>query len=66
LIKRAGYPIWLGLTNSVRSMRAYETLGDFWNLVARSAFAELKFSVSRLLLCSAAMLILFCVPVVTC
>ncbi|MDH3512290.1 MAG: glycosyltransferase [Gammaproteobacteria bacterium] len=65
LIKRAGYPIWLGLTNSVRSMRAYETLDDFWNLVARSAFAELKFSVSRLLLCSAAMLILFCAPVVT-
>jgi hopene-associated glycosyltransferase HpnB len=64
LVKRAGYPIWLGLTNSVRSIRAYETLADFWNLVTRSAFAELRFSVSRLLICTAAMLILFCVPVV--
>ena len=65
LVKRAGYPIWLGLTNSVRSIRAYETLADFWNLVTRSAFAELRFSVSRLLICTAAMLILFCVPVVS-
>ena len=64
LVKRAGYPIWLGLTNSVRSIRAYETLADFWNLVTRSAFAGLRFSVSRLLICTAAMLILFCVPVV--
>lgn len=63
LIKRAGYPIWLGLTNSARSMRPYATLADFWHLVARSAFAELKFSVPRLLICSAAMLILFGVPI---
>jgi hopene-associated glycosyltransferase HpnB len=62
LIKRAGHPIWLGLTNSVRSIRPYETLTDFWNLVARSAFAELRFSIGRLLVCTAGMLILFCVP----
>jgi hopene-associated glycosyltransferase HpnB len=64
-IKRAGYPIWLGLTDSVRSIRAYDRLADLWHLVARSAFAELRFSVPRLLLCTLAMLILFWVPVAT-
>jgi len=63
LVKRAGHPIWLGLTNSATSIRAYATLTDFWNLVARSAFAELKFSKTRLTLCTAGMLILFCLPV---
>jgi hopene-associated glycosyltransferase HpnB len=64
-IKRAGYPIWLGLTNSVRSLRAYDGLADLWGLVARSAFAELRFSVLRLLICTAAMLTLFGLPVCT-
>ena len=64
LIKGAGNPIWLGLTKSVSSIRAYETLADFWNLVARSAFAELKFSITRLFVCTAGMLILFCLPII--
>ena len=64
LIKRAGNPIWLGLTNSVISIRPYQTLSDFWNLVARSAFAELKFSIGRLVACTAGVLILFCVPII--
>ena len=62
LIKHAGHRIWLGLTNSAWSIRPYETLADFCNLVARSAFAELKFSIFRLLVCTAAMLALFGAP----
>jgi hopene-associated glycosyltransferase HpnB len=43
LMKRQG-PIWLGLTESVHSLRAYPTFADFKRMVARSAFAELRYS----------------------
>jgi hopene-associated glycosyltransferase HpnB len=47
LMKGQG-PIWLGLTENVESLRAYETLDDFRRMVARSAFAELRYSPLRL------------------
>jgi hopene-associated glycosyltransferase HpnB len=47
LMKRQG-PIWLGLTEDVDSLRGYPTLGDFRRMVARSAFAELRYSPLRL------------------
>ncbi|HZZ25843.1 MAG TPA: glycosyltransferase [Roseiarcus sp.] len=40
--------IWLGLTESVDSLRAYPTFADFHRMVARSAFAELRYSPLRL------------------
>ena len=46
LMKRQG-PIWLGLTESVHSLRAY-AFADFRRMVARSAFAELRYSPLRL------------------
>ena len=47
LMKRQG-PIWLGLTEDVDSLRAYSTFADFHRMVARSAFAELRYSRLRL------------------
>jgi hopene-associated glycosyltransferase HpnB len=47
LMKRKG-PIWLGLTEDVHSLRAYPTFADFGRMVARSAFAELRYSPLRL------------------
>jgi hypothetical protein len=47
LLKPRG-PIWLGLTDDVRSLRAYPTLGDMRRMVARSAYAELRYSPLRL------------------
>ena len=47
LMKRRG-PIWLGLTEDVHSLRAYPTFADFRRMVARSAFAELRYSPLRL------------------
>jgi hopene-associated glycosyltransferase HpnB len=47
LMKRQG-PIWLGLTEDVQSLRAYPTFADFRRMVARSAFAELRYSPLRL------------------
>jgi hopene-associated glycosyltransferase HpnB len=40
--------IWLGLTEDVHSLRAYPTFADFGRMVARSAFAELRYSPLRL------------------
>lgn len=37
-------PIWLGLTERVRSIRPYETLGDVKRMVSRSAYAQLRYS----------------------
>ena len=64
-LKAAAHGIWLGVSKSVISHREYANWVDILNLVTRSAFAELKFSTMRLLLCTLAMLWLFiCVPLV--
>jgi hopene-associated glycosyltransferase HpnB len=55
-IKRAGGATWLGLSRSVRSLRAYG-LRDFWQMVARSAFTQLRYSPLLLLVVTVAMLV---------
>ncbi len=42
-LKRQG-PVWLGLTERVRSLRPYPSFGDIRRMVARSAYAQLRFS----------------------
>jgi hopene-associated glycosyltransferase HpnB len=37
-------PIWLGLTDRVRSIRPYDTFADVKQMVARSAYAQLNYS----------------------
>lgn len=63
-IKHAGGRTWIGLTHAVRSLRAYERLDDIWNMVARSAFTQLRYSVTLLLLCSVLMVAAFGLPLV--
>jgi hopene-associated glycosyltransferase HpnB len=41
---KAHGPIWLGLTHRVTSLRPYPNLSDIRRMVARSAYAQLKFS----------------------
>jgi hopene-associated glycosyltransferase HpnB len=43
LLKSQG-PIWLGLSDNVRSLRAYPHFDDIRRMVARSAYAQLRFS----------------------
>ena len=43
LMKAEG-PIWLGLTERVRSLRSYPHIGDMRGMVARSAYAQLRYS----------------------
>jgi hopene-associated glycosyltransferase HpnB len=61
LLKRHGR-IWLGLTDSSRSLRAYG-LGGVWATVTRTAFTELDHSLLRLLGAAAGMALLYLVPV---
>lgn len=54
--------IWLGLTETVVSARGYGGLQGVWDMVARSAFTQLRFSV--FLLCGSVlgMLLLYAAP----
>jgi hypothetical protein len=60
-MKRHG-PIWLGLTEDVRSLRAYPTFADFGRMVSRSAFAELRYSPLRLTGAVAGMALVYVAP----
>jgi hopene-associated glycosyltransferase HpnB len=53
-LKRAGGATWLGLSHSVRSLRAYG-FRDFWRMVSRSAFTQLRYSTLWLLAATVAM-----------
>ena len=55
-------PIWLGLTERVRSIRAYPEFADIRRMVARSAYAQLGYSPLLLLGTAAAMAITFVTP----
>ena len=43
LLKAKG-PIWIGLTDRVRSVRAYAKTGDIRAMVSRTAYAQLRYS----------------------
>jgi hopene-associated glycosyltransferase HpnB len=36
--------IWLGLSSTIRSVRQYPRLADLWDMVARSAYTQLRYS----------------------
>lgn len=60
-LKRRGR-IWLGLSRAVRSHRAYGFV-DFWRMVRRSAYTQLRYSPVLLAATTLAMLVFFGVPV---
>jgi len=63
-LKRNRQPIWLGVSRSVRSLRVYSELGDFWSMVSRSAFTQLRYSWLLLLLTTALLLVVLLSPLV--
>jgi hopene-associated glycosyltransferase HpnB len=62
-VKSRGYKTWIGLTHSVKSIRPYAHLSRVWNMVARSAFAQLGYSSAGLLFWTAVMTTAFWLPV---
>lgn len=55
-------PIWLGLTRDSRSLRRYDRLADVWNMVARTAFVQLRQSWTLLVGTVLGMAILYAAP----
>ena len=61
-VKQFGGKTWIGLTHSAKSQRPYPSLGSFWNMVARTAFTQLRYSVLLLLLTTFLMVLVFWFP----
>jgi hopene-associated glycosyltransferase HpnB len=61
-VKQFGGKTWIGLTRSAKSQRPYPNLGSFWNMVARTAFTQLRYSVLLLLLTTFLMVLIFWCP----
>jgi len=62
-VKRSGGKIWMGLTRKSVSLRECATFGEIRDLIARTAFTQLKYSALALLGVIAAMLLTYLVPV---
>jgi hopene-associated glycosyltransferase HpnB len=59
---KAKGPIWLGLTERVTSIRSYPNWSDIAQMVSRSAYAQLGYSLIQLAGTVAAMMLTFIVP----
>ncbi|HAJ63702.1 MAG TPA: glycosyl transferase family 2 [Cyanobacteria bacterium UBA8543] len=69
-VKSSGQPsgkgrIWLGLSNSTRSLRPYPSLATIWEMVARTAFTQLNYSAWLLLGTLMGMTLVYVVPPVS-
>jgi hopene-associated glycosyltransferase HpnB len=62
-VKSLGYKTWIGLTHSVHSLRSNEDLAGIWNMVARTAFCQLRYSAVYLAGTTAMMVAVFWLPV---
>jgi hopene-associated glycosyltransferase HpnB len=60
--KDAGGRLWLGYDAGVESMRGYHTLGAIWDMVARSAYTQLRRNPLILLGCVAGLCYVFFLP----
>ncbi|HXR33439.1 MAG TPA: glycosyltransferase [Verrucomicrobiae bacterium] len=63
-VKHSGGAIWMGLTRRSVSLRTYQTFGEIRDLIARTAFTQLKYSSVLLLGTLAGILLTYVAPVV--
>ena len=63
-IKQRPGRIWIGLSNDARALRPYGTLANIWNMVARTAYTQLRYSPALLALCTALLTLGYIVPLV--
>ena len=64
LIKESSGRIWIGLSNDARALRPYQNLSNIWNMVARTAYTQLRYSRALLLGCTLLMVLSYVVPIV--
>jgi hopene-associated glycosyltransferase HpnB len=61
-VKGSGRRIWIGLAERSRSLRRYRRLGEFWSMVARSAYPQLNYSPLRLVIALVGLAVAFLAP----
>ncbi|BAZ23935.1 glycosyl transferase family protein [Kalymmatonema gypsitolerans NIES-4073] len=54
--------IWLGLTDSTHSLRPYPSLSTIWDMIARTAFTQLNYSLGLLIVTVIGMILVYIVP----
>ena len=64
LIKQSGHKIWLGFGERSWSLRGYDQLADFWKMVQRSAYIQLRFSPILLFIAIAGIFVSHVLPVI--
>ena len=64
LVKTEGKQTWIGLSHDVRAIRPYESLTKIWDMVARTAFTQLGYSITMLGLCTVLLTLTFVIPTV--
>ncbi len=62
-VKHAGGRLWMGLTRASISLRSYTTFREIRDLIARTAFTQLRYSSLLLLGTLAAMFLTYLVPI---
>jgi hopene-associated glycosyltransferase HpnB len=62
-VKRGGGKIWMGLTRASVSLRAYENFGEIRDMIARTAFTQLRYSSLLLLGTLAGLFLTYIAPV---
>jgi hopene-associated glycosyltransferase HpnB len=62
LLKRAGGRCWLGLSADIVSVRPYPRLSDLWQMIARSAYNQLRYNPLLLAGTIAGLLLIYAVP----
>ncbi len=62
-VKRQGYRTWIGLSHGVVSRRGYDDLKTIWDMVARTAYTQLRYHPGLLLLCTVLVGVMFWGPV---
>lgn len=61
-VKAQGFRTWIGLTHAARSLRGYDGFAGIGNMIARSAFSQLRFSALLLLAVTAVFCVTFLLP----
>ena len=62
-VKNSGGNIWLGLTRASRSLRSYKTFSEISDMIARTAFTQLHYSVLLLLGTLLGIMLAFILPI---
>lgn len=61
-VKSSGGKVWLGPTQTARSLRRYETFGEIGKMISRAAFNQLQHSLMWLLAAMVGMALVYLIP----